>query len=186
MDYLQRYFKDDNVSITCIYCNYREQPDQTVSNLVASLLKQLVQDHSAIYDNVGHLYECHRRIRTKPTLDEIHEVLCSETAKFSKAFIVVDALDECSEVNQTRAGLLKALRSLGSNVSLLVTSRDLTELALHFCDTKRLDIRATNEDVQRYIEDRISRGGRLAIHVKQSRTLQAEIVGKIIEQVDGM
>src|SRR5271156_5095192 len=40
--------ENDSVATTCIYCNYKEQAEQTVPNLVATLLKQMTQDRRAI------------------------------------------------------------------------------------------------------------------------------------------
>jgi hypothetical protein len=101
-------------------------------------------------------------------------------------FIVVDALDECSEVDGTRARLLALFRTLSNTVNLLVTSRDLTSIATDFCETNRLDIYASDGDVRRYIEGRIPREPRLAKHVGGHPTLQDEIAEKIIENVQGM
>ena len=163
----------------CIYCIYTEQTVQTVENLISSLLKQLAQDCSVISDTVESLYKRHVERNTRPTFEEYTRALQSEIKTFSRVFVVVDALDECLEDN--RSDLLTALRSLGNTVNLMVTSRDLSSIAKYFPRTKRLDIYATNEDVQRYIEGRITRTSRQ--HLK---SLQEIIVNKIVENVKGM
>ena len=127
--HLQKIFKGDNVAVACIYCNYKEQIEQTVSNLVASLLKQIVQDRYGASDNVKSLYELHNHQSTRPTLDELTTALKSEIGAYSKVFIVIDALDEYPEDNGIRLNLLKALRSLVGTVNLMVTSRDLSSIA---------------------------------------------------------
>jgi len=179
VNHLQAIFKDDNVAIACIYCNYKEQAEQTASNLVASLLKQMVYNHFTISDHVKSLYECHIEQNTFPSLDDFAKALKSEIRMYSKVFIVVDALDECREDDGTRANLLRALRSLG--VNLMVTSRDLVSIARDFQETIRLDIRADDQDVRRYIEGRIARAPRRHLNV-----LQETIVKKITENVRGM
>ena len=103
---------------------------------------------------------------------------------FSKAFVVVDALDECTD--RTRAELLIALRSLGSNVSMLVTSRNLASIAQEFHETKHLDIRASDKDVEKYIEGRIPLEPSLQTHVDNDPSLREEIVEKITENIQGM
>lgn len=99
--------------------------------------------------------------------------------------VIIDALDECSEVGNTRSRLLSALRALGA-VNLLVTSRDLASIAKDFHDAKRLDIYANDDDVRRYIVNRIPREPRLANHVLEHPKLQEEIASKILEKVGGM
>jgi hypothetical protein len=169
-----------------IYCNYKEQATQTPFNLVGSLLKQLVQDHRASYEHVKPMYKYHHERRTHPTFEELRQALQVEMKTFTKVFILVDALDECAETNDTRAKLLTVLESFASIANILVTSRDLASIARHFCSTKRLDIHADDQDVRRYIESRIPHEPRLALHVKGCPELQEEIVNKIIENVRGM
>ena len=181
VNHLQSLFKDANVSVACIYCNYKEQDVHTASNLVASLLRQMVQNSRAISDNVRSFYKYHQNRDTRPTLDEFTHALQSEIRPYTKIFVVVDALDECSEGNDTRANILKALRSLGRTVNLVVTSRDLPSIASEFQDAKCLSIYAHNDDMRRYIEGRIARTPR-----RHLKTLQETIVSKIIENVKGM
>jgi len=181
INHLQTVFEDDNVAIACIYCDYKEQTEQTVTNLVASLLKQILQDRCSTSETVMSLYKHHRNKSTRPTLGEFTEALKSELGMYSKIFIVVDALDECPEENGTRANLLKALRSLGGTVNLMVTSRDLPSIAREFQRTKRLDIRANDSDVQRYIEGRIARASR-----RHLIALRECILNTIVENVKCM
>jgi hypothetical protein len=180
------YAGRNDVAIVYIYCNYKEQALQTPSNLIASLLKQLIQDHPAAYEHVKPIYKHHNDRRTRPTFEEFRQALQSEMNRFTKSFILVDALDECSEMNETRAKLLTALQSFASTVNVLVTSRDVASISSAFCSSKRLDIHADDQDVRRYIEGRIPHEFRLATHVKGYPALQEEIVKKIIENVQGM
>lgn len=186
INHLEAFFKGQNVAITYIYCNYKQQTEQSVQNLVTSLLKQLVQGDSLAYENVKSLYRRHNDCGTRPTLNEFLSVLDLEFERFWKVFIVIDALDECSEVDGTRCRLLAALGTLKATVNLLVTSRNLASIAENFRETKHPDICASDIDVSRYIQNRIPREPRLARHVRAYPTLQEEIVKKILENVRGM
>jgi len=168
------------IAIAFIYCNYKEQTEHTVSNLAASLLKQMVQDRRAISENVKSFYERHRREGTFPTLDEVTGALTAEIETYSRVFIVVDALDECREDDATRAMFLEVLRSLPGNVNLMVTSRNLPSIARDFEGTKRLRIRARDDDIRIYIEGRIALGPR---HLKK---LQETIVTRVVKNANGM
>lgn len=110
----------------------------------------------------------------------------AEIRRYSKVFIVADALDECPEDNGTRGDLLTELRSLVAAVNLLFTSRYLTSIERDFQGTKRLDIRANDDDIRRYIEVRIQREHRLARHVRADPTLQESIVNTIVGNAEGM
>ena len=181
VDHLQTLFEDnDAIATAFIYCNYKEQAEQTVSNLVGSLLKQMIQDRRVISEVIRSFYQRHRRRAARPTLEQLTGVLISEIQTYSKVFIVVDALDECREDDATRAMLLEVLRSLPGQVNLMVTSRDLPSIARDFNGAKRLHIRAKDDDIKIYIEGRIALGPR---HLKR---LQYVIVNRLVENVKGM
>ena len=181
MDHLRTFFKtNENVVTLFIYCTYKEQAEQSVSNLAASMLKQIVQDRRAVSKDVKEIYDFHRLRATRPTLQQLTDILISEIRTYSKVFIVVDALDECREDDTTRAMLLDVLRSLPGQVNLIVTSRNLPSIARDFEGAKRLHIRAKDDDIKIYIEGRIASGRR---HLK---ILQEVIVNKIVENAKGM
>jgi uncharacterized protein YPO0396 len=182
VNHLQKVFKsDDSVAITYMYLNYKEQKEQSVPNLMASLLKQMVQDRHETSNSVKTLYSYHQDRSTRPTLDELTEALKTEIEAYSKVFILVDALDEC-EHPTTRARLLRTLQALtmAGTVQLMVTSRDLPTIAREFRHTKRLDIIANDQDVRRYLEGQIAAGPR---HLQP---LREDIVKNITQNAAGM
>jgi hypothetical protein len=149
-----------------------------------SLLKQLAQDHTAVYDIVKSLYRNHELRGTRPIFQEFQEIFQLAIKTFFKVFIVVDALDECS--GSTREELPRALRSLADNISLLVTSRYLSSIKQEFEGVKHLDIRASDQDVRKYIESQIPLLPFLKIHVAKEAALLKEIVEALIGKMDGM
>jgi hypothetical protein len=137
VDYLQTNFKNQNVAIACIYCNYKEQTTQTISELIASLLKQLNQDRRSTmsvkriktFKFAGRHHDDHK---TRPKLVDLVETLKSEIAMHSKVFIMVNALDECLESKQEN--LIQTLQALACTVNLMVTSRFLSSIELRLKD----------------------------------------------------
>ncbi|KIM92066.1 hypothetical protein PILCRDRAFT_111027 [Piloderma croceum F 1598] len=184
VNHLQSVFEHDNVAVVWIYCNYKVA--QTPLNLVASLLKRLVQRHSAISLNVKSFHDIHKVNSARPTLNDFMDTLRSEIGMYSKVFVIVDALDECLQGDGTRAVLLAQLQSLPSTVNLMVTSRYPSSITRDGSATRCLEIRAHNDDVRRYVLGRIPREYRLATHINGHATLQAEIIDKIVENMGGM
>jgi hypothetical protein len=182
--HIQAVFTGADVAISCIYCDYKNQADQSVSGLIAGLLKQFVQHRPAISEHVKSLYKHHFVHNTRPTPKEVIQVLRSEIGTYSKVFIVIDALDECLEGNQR--DLVTDLGSLGSNVNLLVTSRPLPLIQLLFQQAKYLDIYANDDDVRKYIKGRIPREHRLSRIVGTNEALKESIVDKIASNIEGM
>ena len=89
---------------------------------------------------------------TRPNLDELREALRAEVGRYSKVFIIIDALDEL--VEQDRGRLIKEVQSL-ANVGLLVTSRPLAVIEQILLGEMSIDIRAHEEDVRKYVKHRI-------------------------------
>lgn len=169
-----------------MYCSYKEEKEQTPVNLIASLLQQLVQRRFVISDELNKLYKYHIDKKTGLSLNECSELLRTEIARFSKVFIIIDALDEYIEGDGTRDTLLKGLRNLHLDIKLLVTSRHIPTIEREFKNDKRLDIRASDKDVERYLEYRISSNQQLTSHVKKDPSLKDTIVATIVRNAQGM
>lgn len=100
IDDLKQTFSDDNAfAIAYIYCNFKRKDEQKIENMMANLLKQLVQAMSSFPDALKQLYENHCKNGTRPTLQETYQTLRSVASAYSRVFIVVDALDECQTSN---------------------------------------------------------------------------------------
>jgi Cdc6-like AAA superfamily ATPase len=180
-----RFEIDGDISIAYLYCNYRRQHEQNLEDLFASLLKQFVQEQPSIPDSVKMLYDRHKDRRTRPSVDEILQLLQSVSAAYSRVFIIVDALDECQISNGCRQKFLSGLVSLQAkcSVNLFVTSRPILSIEKEFKENSKLEVRASEEDVQRYLHEHLFR---LPGFVAQSHELQEEIKTKIGKAADGM
>jgi Cdc6-like AAA superfamily ATPase len=113
VDHLCTKFQNDaSVSIAYLYCNFRRQHEQKPAYLLASLLKQLVQEQPSMPESVKSLYERHKEKRTCPSFDDISKVLHSIITNYSKTFLIIDALDECQVSNGGRSRLLSEIFNL--------------------------------------------------------------------------
>jgi hypothetical protein len=185
INYLERTIKQENVGVAYIYCTHRQQ-NQTAGNLVASLLKQLIQQQLDIPGNIRDLYRHHRSRQTHPPLSEYSRLLQAELRHFLKVFIVIDALDECSKENRIREHFLAEVQKLSPMVRLLVTSRQMLDIERKFEGAARLEIRASDKDVKRYLESRIESQLPLANFVRTNPTLRSDILATIIKRAYGM
>jgi hypothetical protein len=61
VDHLCTKFQNDaSVGIAYLYCNFRSQDTQKPAHLLASLLRQLVQEQPSVPENIQRLYDCHK------------------------------------------------------------------------------------------------------------------------------
>ena len=180
-----RFAADQNIGIIYLYCNFRRRDEQGAEDLLASLLKQLTQRQSSLPDNVKALYNQHRHKRTRPSFDEISRALQSVAAMCSQVFIIVDALDECQASDSCRMKFLTEIFNLQAKceVHLFATSRFILEITEVFKSSTWLEIHATRDDVEMYLEGHMQQ---LPSFVQRNQQLQEEIKTGISESVNGM
>jgi hypothetical protein len=184
-DLCTRFQNNASVSIAYLYCNFRRQQEQNPEDLLASLLKQLVQEQSSTPKSMRSLYKRHKVKRTRPLLDEISKVLQSVTLDYTRTFIIIDALDECQISGRDHRRVLSEIFNLQAKTeaNIFATSRFIPEIMKEFEGSVILEIRASDEDVRRYLNGHMSR---LPSCVSRSRNLQEKIKTKIMKAVDGM
>jgi hypothetical protein len=180
-----RFRNDESIGVAYLYCNFRRQDEQKVDDLLASLLKQLSQERTFLPDSVETLYEKHKNKRTRPSFDEISRTFQSVTAIFSKVFIIIDALDECRTTDGCQTRLLTEifLAQANSRANIFATSRFMPEVVEKFEGSVSLEIRASEEDVRRYLDRHMFR---LPAFVRRNPDLQEEIKIGIVLLVKGM
>jgi Cdc6-like AAA superfamily ATPase len=187
VDKLYTQFQNNTaVGIAYVFCNFRREHEQKPVDLLASLLKQLIQRLPSVPQSVQRLYEHHQHKRTRPLFDEISQATQSVIPHYSRTFIIVDALDECQISEGGRKKFLTELFRLQdkTEANLFVTSRFIPEIEKDFEEkSARLEIRATDEDLQRYLDGHMLK---LPSFVSRSTPLQEEIRSAIISTVNGM
>jgi hypothetical protein len=181
-----RFGNDTSVGIAYLYCNFRRQQEQKPEDLLASLLKQLVQTKHSMPETLKNLYKQHKDRRTRPLFEEISKALHSVVADYYlKTFIIIDALDECQSTGGSRKKFLSEILYLQAKVgvSLFATSRFIPEVIKHFEGCVSLEILASDEDVQRYIDGHILQ---LPSFVLRSSDIQEDIRNEVTKAVKGM
>ncbi|MCJ1381040.1 hypothetical protein MMC17_004149 [Xylographa soralifera] len=125
VNHLQQRFGGQDVPVLCLYLNDKESKDQTLDNLMGSLLKQVVQHQATSFQSptVKKLFQ-KDRTGSRAKASEIVSALQSELKQYKRTYLVVDALDECS--GSFRSKFLDILQTMSrqlGNLSLLITLR---------------------------------------------------------------
>jgi Cdc6-like AAA superfamily ATPase len=180
-----KFRNDPSVGIAYLYFDFRRRQEQKPTDLLASILKQLIQRRPSMPDSAMTLYNRHNIERTRPSFDEISEVLKFVINDYSRVFIVIDALDEGHVYDGDRGRLLSEIFNLQAKTgaNFFATSRSIPEITRKFEGSLSVEIRASNDDVRIYLDGKISQ---LRPFVARNFTLQEEIKTKIIKAVDGM
>ncbi|KAH7093338.1 ankyrin repeat domain-containing protein [Paraphoma chrysanthemicola] len=183
IDYLLNTAQPGAHRVAYVYCNYKAQNEQDVFHLLTAILKQLVSGQPSTMEHIERLHRTHADRGTKPSLEEITVALRNVLDHCPPLYIVIDALDEC--LNDTRRQLLARLDDLraGRNVSLMVTSRFIPDIESAFKAALRLEVRASREDVKRYISSQMYR---LPACIQRDAALQDTVLVMILDAVNGM
>jgi hypothetical protein len=109
-------------------------------------------------ENVKTFYKRHKNKQTWPSFEEISKVLHSIVADYFRAFIIIDALDECQVSDGGRRRFLSEIFNLQAKtgINIFSTSRFIPEIMKEFEGSILLEILASSEDVQRYLESHMS------------------------------
>ncbi|KAJ7031269.1 hypothetical protein C8F04DRAFT_1263092 [Mycena alexandri] len=174
---------EQSTCVAVIYLNHKETEIQTPANLLAALWRQLIFG-KPLTPAVHRLYAKHREQRTRPSLEDIYSILCSTISKLSAVHLVVDALDEYPEAQ--RDILLRHLSSLAPAARLMLTSRPHINIKHVIPDSETLEIRATEDDIRRYVDAQILKSTRLSGHIANKPELREEIEAKVVQRSDGM
>jgi hypothetical protein len=144
-----------------------------------------VQEHPLYGEPVAALHKQHADRRTRPSLDEIRTALNSVLNNYSKAYIIINALDECTDSDNTCSELLTILRNLQAktDTSLMVTSHFVARIKQSFQGFPMLEIWASDADVTRFVAGHIHQ---LPKCVQRDVELQTEIQDGIVLAVNGM
>ncbi|KAI1808884.1 ankyrin [Daldinia bambusicola] len=171
-----------------LYCDYRQRQDQKSWMMLGNLWAQLFRQRGPSVTEVEQLFgEIAARSDFKPTKTQIINMIRDELTNGlqGKAYIVVDALDECADENE-RNGFIDSLRSLQPLINVLVTSRTTHFDNVGFTNVRAFRFIPTDEDMSAYINARIRESKKMSGYVQRKPELKEDIQRLVIERANGM
>jgi hypothetical protein len=164
-----------------------QKGSQLVDSLIRSLILQFAASYEGIPATLAKLYESCHDGKSQPSVQSLQSVLLTILESFDEIYIVLDALDECTE----RKGLLKWINQMTSwkrsKLHLLATSRPEEDIAKHLrlLDPNHVYIKQdlVTSDVERYI-DCILDGEDAFDRWKDE--IKSDIKSKLLESAGGM
>ena len=178
----QKYIKMGHVGTVFLYCNYKDAGKQTIRNMIASILHQLVLQTPHSAKNLEDMYQHHRHQGSQPLLSELLICLKKVSREFEKLYIIVDALDEYAQ--DSLDDLLKSIRGISPRACHFFTSRPNIHITLK--DVVHLKIEAHANDIENFLVGRIEESKIISDLVRKDPMLKARIVETITEKAKGM
>ncbi|KAH6892821.1 hypothetical protein BKA70DRAFT_1571586 [Coprinopsis sp. MPI-PUGE-AT-0042] len=134
------------ICVAYVYLRYSEP--LAIRDIMESLVKQIVERHDDLIPLIQALYARHKKEATKPSQQELREVLGGFVRHGKTLFFVLDAFDEMR--SEDRPILLNLLASL--DAKLFITSRPLEPLQKQFPYARVFNIAASPSDLDLHIK----------------------------------
>lgn len=97
------------------------------------------------------MHKKHSQSKTRPTLHDFSDILQRVVRCFSRTYVVVDALDECSDIDEHRETFVGELIALLPSISLFIVSRPLPHLEQRLQMAILIELKAIDEDIMAYV-----------------------------------
>ncbi|KAH7548916.1 hypothetical protein BM1_10689 [Bipolaris maydis] len=188
---LQHCHKDAEMVTVYFYFDFKDKQKQDLELMLRSLLSQLLQRSSIMPKGVNALFLACNNGQRQPSSHELLEVIPQAMQQFTHVYVVLDALDECTQ----RLELMDALETMArrqlDSVHLLMTSRkerDIESSLVSYVkeeDTICLQRDVVDEDIQRYVQQRLSNDKTLTKWNKDV-AIRQEIEAALMHGAQGM
>jgi Cdc6-like AAA superfamily ATPase len=177
----------NNTEYAIFYFAFSDNQKQSYENLLRSLVAQLGWKEPAL-SILTQAYE--KPNASIPGVYELERILLACSQSHGELFLLLDALDECPEVDEVRQNLLGGLERLAqevSNIKMLMTSRETSDvresMATLAANPLSIAVRSVDADIQRYTSSQLSRDRKLR---KLDVTTKNLIEDTISRKADGM
>ncbi len=189
--------KSGLASLAMFYYDFREDEKRDLRGLLSSVLFQLSDQSHSYYDILSTFYSTHRDGTQSPSDDELVQLFKELLGLPGQApvYLIVDALDECSNtsaISSSREEVLMLLEDLVNsalpNLHICVTSRPETDIKpvlepLTFRSVSLHDERGQKEDIENYIKSVVDTNRKMRRWKPEHKQLVIDVLTK---QADGM
>jgi hypothetical protein len=168
-----------------IYFNYKQQGDQTISSIFASIIVQLLAQSPAVQIMVEELFENNQDGKRKAELEDLVNILFNKKS-FPTTVLAFDALDEASQ--QTRKALMHHFSTMRTeNLLIFVTSRPDVDLRPVAGKMRLLDVVAQPSDMETFVNARLE-GSEDILEMLDDKAefIIQEVVRAVVAQAEGM
>jgi len=186
IEHLTHRLSNTGVAVLGIYCDYKDFNQQSPWKFLASLLQQVISQQGEVAEQIKTAYREHAGRQTHPNFSECLNMLTVQIHTFSRVYVIVDALDECTEMNDVRRGLLEGILQMPSFVSILVTSRFIPMIGETLDDPPRLVVKATDDDIYAHVKSRLDKEKTWARRVRLDHALARKIGDSVVSRASGM
>lgn len=155
--------QDSNIRIAFFYFDFSDPKKQSVDGCLRCLLRQL--DGKGPPASVMTLYEQYRKDNRNPSIPDLHDTLRKILEKSSPTFLVLDALDECNDVEKLMQTIQIIHEWALPHVRILATSREQENIKKTIADLGKqicLETEVIDKDIGTFVAQSFESGSSLA------------------------
>jgi hypothetical protein len=189
--------KSGLASLAIFYCDFREDEKRDSHKLLSSVLVQLCHKSDSYYGILSSFYSEHANGSQDPSDDELMRCLKNilEVPGQAPVYLIVDALDECSNTSDLPSPREKVLMLLEElvdlqlpNLRICVTSRPEIDIKtvlepLTFRSISLHDESEQKKDIDDYIRSVVNTDTKMRRWSAADREL---VIDELIKKADGM
>jgi hypothetical protein len=184
-DVISHCLSNPELRVAYFYFDFNDKRKQNHENLIRSLITQLSIQNASPPKALEALYAINQNGHQQPSHQGLVETLKVILRLFPKTYIILDALDECTD-REELLELIEEMNRWGA-VQILATSRkekDIEE-ALHPLVTCQICIQDAqiDDDIKLYIRQRLQNDSKLK---KWPLMVQREIEESLMDGANGM
>ena len=122
--------KDSQYQCIFYYFDFNDSKKQEVAGLLRSVLAQLASRDLKTLREVEKLYNQNDHGKQQPDKKSLLSILLSVLRSSPRTYLIIDALDECSQQGEMLRMLSEIYRQCSEEVNVLVTSRKERDIEL--------------------------------------------------------
>ena len=178
---------DGDIAIAGLYCDFLAQKEQTITNMMGAILKQLV-DRGGIPNDVREAFQNGKREfgGRGLLLADLMRMLRIAIASLPQVFICIDALDECLPKHLPEfLGSLRDIVRECPQTRIFLTGRPHIGPAIqrYFSKAVVIPISPSMEDIRNYMEMRLDTDDEPEA---MDNELRADIVKAVLDKMSDM
>ncbi|KPI38988.1 Ankyrin-3 [Cyphellophora attinorum] len=183
---LQLQDADHEIAVAYFYFDFNDNAKQRTDKMVRSILHQVASRTAAGRQAMEAVYERCDNGQRQPSSTTIWELLQDILSAASSAYIVLDALDECTDLEALMDHLTSLARKQISGLRILATSRREKEIEEAISSIPHVDVgihsAIVDVDINTYIEVRLNQDPKM----QKWSGRKDEISEHLMAKADGM
>lgn len=165
------------------YCGTDNSSDPNYDTIFRSFMQQLVKYRPTALRSVRNLHAKELN-GERVNMEEYLTALRDELSDLDRLYVVIDAVDEWSNSPKPVIELFAHLKSIGTHVNILATSRPIFQAQKLDAGYAKVDLHLPEDDLGTYIRSRLSKSDQNFL--ARDKLLQENVLDTVIRRSEGL